>query len=200
MFHVFVLRVAAVSIVHGDLTTSNLMLVPTLSDPVLGGLVVVDFGLALVSQLNEDRAVDLYVLERAFLSTHPNSEKMVLPYPQPQPTPNHAASAATSSSVAVDQRRRAVPSRACVDAVHSLTNLCVWLLCLLPLSLHLVRCRAFELPGFVPSGQQGAEQAQHRSGAHCTAPHRSLRIMSHNVSKHRGDEAQIASAQRTHGA
>jgi hypothetical protein len=39
--------------------------------------VVIDFGLSEVSQLNEDRAVDLYVLERAFLSTHPNSEKMV---------------------------------------------------------------------------------------------------------------------------
>ena len=65
-----------VSIVHGDLTTSNLMLVPTAVDPVLGSLVVIDFGLALVSLMNEDRAVDLYVLERAFLSTHPNSEKV----------------------------------------------------------------------------------------------------------------------------
>lgn len=39
--------------------------------------VVIDFGLASVSEKNEERAVDLYVLERAFLSTHPNSEKMV---------------------------------------------------------------------------------------------------------------------------
>lgn len=64
------------SIVHGDLTTSNLMLVPTSSDSVLGSLVVIDFGLATVSLMNEDRAVDLYVLERAFLSTHPNSESV----------------------------------------------------------------------------------------------------------------------------
>jgi tRNA A-37 threonylcarbamoyl transferase component Bud32 len=44
--------------------------------PVFVSQVVIDFGLASVSKLNEDRAVDLYVLERAFLSTHPNSEKM----------------------------------------------------------------------------------------------------------------------------
>jgi TP53 regulating kinase-like protein len=30
-----------------------------------------------VSSLPEDKAVDLYVLEKAFLSTHPNSEEMV---------------------------------------------------------------------------------------------------------------------------
>jgi TP53 regulating kinase-like protein len=36
--------------------------------------VVIDFGLAYHSQLAEDKAVDLYVLERALSSTHPNSE------------------------------------------------------------------------------------------------------------------------------
>jgi hypothetical protein len=35
--------------------------------------VLVDFGLAYVSTLAEDKAVDLYVLERAFASTHPDS-------------------------------------------------------------------------------------------------------------------------------
>jgi len=65
----------AAGIIHGDLTTSNLMLTSTPNDPI-GALSIIDFGLASISQLNEDRAVDLYVLERAFLSTHPNSEKM----------------------------------------------------------------------------------------------------------------------------
>jgi len=32
---------------------------------------MIDFGLSCVSFLPEDRAVDLYVLERAFASTHP---------------------------------------------------------------------------------------------------------------------------------
>ncbi|KAJ3023800.1 TP53 regulating kinase [Thoreauomyces humboldtii] len=58
-------------IVHGDLTTSNMMLrLPTHS------LVLIDFGLSMVSTLVEDKAVDLYVLERALISTHPNTEEL----------------------------------------------------------------------------------------------------------------------------
>jgi tRNA A-37 threonylcarbamoyl transferase component Bud32 len=38
--------------------------------------VLIDFGLSYVSNLVEDKAVDLYVLERAFSSTHPDSEPM----------------------------------------------------------------------------------------------------------------------------
>jgi TP53 regulating kinase-like protein len=38
--------------------------------------VLVDFGLAYQSSLVEDKAVDLYVLERAFSSTHPDSEPL----------------------------------------------------------------------------------------------------------------------------
>lgn len=52
------------NIIHGDLTTSNMMLRGT-------ELVMIDFGLAIVSASLEDRAVDMYVLERAILSTHP---------------------------------------------------------------------------------------------------------------------------------
>lgn len=37
---------------------------------------LIDFGLAYTSTLVEDKAVDLYVLERAFTSTHPDSEPM----------------------------------------------------------------------------------------------------------------------------
>jgi TP53 regulating kinase-like protein len=35
---------------------------------------VIDFGLSFVSNLPEDKAVDLYVLERAFASTHPKTD------------------------------------------------------------------------------------------------------------------------------
>ncbi|EFX03538.1 hypothetical protein CMQ_466 [Grosmannia clavigera kw1407] len=68
-----------VGIVHGDLTTSNLMLRPdatTASGHLDGDVVVIDFGLASQSSSDEDRAVDLYVLERAFGSTHPRAEHL----------------------------------------------------------------------------------------------------------------------------
>jgi TP53 regulating kinase-like protein len=35
---------------------------------------LIDFGLSYNSGLVEDKAVDLYVLERAFASTHPDSQ------------------------------------------------------------------------------------------------------------------------------
>lgn len=54
------------NIVHGDLTTSNMILTPS------GDIVLIDFGLSSTSHLNEDKAVDLYVLERAIASSHPN--------------------------------------------------------------------------------------------------------------------------------
>ena len=38
---------------------------------------LIDFGLGSVSNSEEDMAVDLYVLERAFASTHPRSEEFV---------------------------------------------------------------------------------------------------------------------------
>jgi tRNA A-37 threonylcarbamoyl transferase component Bud32 len=84
-------------VIHGDLTTSNMMLRPSASgaydlvrcrhlsclasdcladrDPeTCASQVMIDFGLAYMSTLWEDKAVDLYVLERAFSSTHPGSE------------------------------------------------------------------------------------------------------------------------------
>lgn len=70
-------------IVHGDLTTSNMMLRPRAGcegekserERLLEGeIVLIDFGLATQSAAEEDRAVDLYVLERAFGSTHPRAE------------------------------------------------------------------------------------------------------------------------------
>lgn len=95
-------------VVHGDLTTSNIMVKPqkqavqvngggdgisgvpiqdahmaSTENPTIsasrppsleGELVLIDFGLAVQSIQDEDRAVDLYVLERAFGSTHPRQE------------------------------------------------------------------------------------------------------------------------------
>ncbi|KAB5535131.1 kinase-like domain-containing protein, partial [Coniochaeta sp. 2T2.1] len=72
-------------IVHGDLTTSNMMLRPREEGETQGAksererllegeIVLIDFGLATQSAHEEDRAVDLYVLERAFGSTHPRAE------------------------------------------------------------------------------------------------------------------------------
>ncbi|KXH68187.1 serine/threonine-protein kinase BUD32, partial [Colletotrichum salicis] len=77
-----------IGIVHGDLTTSNMMLRPPktstststttdqsqTNDPLEGQVFIIDFGLASQSTSDEDRAVDLYVLERAFGSTHPRAE------------------------------------------------------------------------------------------------------------------------------
>ncbi|KAL1968466.1 hypothetical protein VTN77DRAFT_1996 [Rasamsonia byssochlamydoides] len=89
-------------VIHGDLTTSNLILRDNntasnssssdeLQQPsnsvnveteaerpasMTGEIVIIDFGLAGQSVHEEDRAVDLYVLERAFGSTHPRTERL----------------------------------------------------------------------------------------------------------------------------
>ncbi|XP_034540316.1 EKC/KEOPS complex subunit TP53RK [Notolabrus celidotus] len=62
-------------VVHGDLTTSNMLLrrAPREGE---SDLVLIDFGLSYISALPEDKGVDLYVLEKAFLSTHPNTEAL----------------------------------------------------------------------------------------------------------------------------
>lgn len=74
-------KMHSIGIIHGDLTTSNMMLNPpagqTETDNVSGlegEIVIIDLGLASGGVHDEDRAVDLYVLERAFGSTHPRAE------------------------------------------------------------------------------------------------------------------------------
>lgn len=62
-------------VIHGDLTTSN-MLLRCSPDNGEWDLVLIDFGLSYISALPEDKGVDLYVLEKAFLSTHPNTEAL----------------------------------------------------------------------------------------------------------------------------
>ncbi|KAI1742647.1 tyrosine protein kinase [Xylaria scruposa] len=84
-------RMHKIGIIHGDLTTSNMMLRPwergkepanghhVEGDGLLEGeIVIIDFGLASQSTSEEDRAVDLYVLERAFASTHSRAEKLFM--------------------------------------------------------------------------------------------------------------------------
>ncbi|MHA1594714.1 MAG: Kae1-associated kinase Bud32 [Candidatus Baldrarchaeia archaeon] len=51
-------------IIHGDLTTSNMILSPD------GRIVFIDFGLAEYSKELEDRAVDIHLMRRALESTH----------------------------------------------------------------------------------------------------------------------------------
>jgi len=63
-FGQIVARLHGAGLVHGDLTTSNVLV----SGP---GLVLVDFGLAQRSADVEDRGVDLHLVERTFESTHP---------------------------------------------------------------------------------------------------------------------------------
>ncbi|EDQ85752.1 uncharacterized protein MONBRDRAFT_34115 [Monosiga brevicollis MX1] len=60
-------RLHANDLIHGDLTTSNMIRRPNAQ------LVMIDFGLSSITKMEEDKAVDLYVLERALDSTHPNS-------------------------------------------------------------------------------------------------------------------------------
>ena len=59
----------SVDVIHGDLTTSNMLLRDS------EDIVLIDFGLSYISSLVEDKGVDLYVLERALLSSHPNTEQ-----------------------------------------------------------------------------------------------------------------------------
>uniref|UniRef100_A0A1A8FGF9 non-specific serine/threonine protein kinase n=1 Tax=Nothobranchius korthausae TaxID=1143690 RepID=A0A1A8FGF9_9TELE len=70
-------------VIHGDLTTSN-MLLRCSSQDTESDLVLIDFGLSYISSLPEDKGVDLYVLEKAFLSSHPNTnvlfEKLLQSY------------------------------------------------------------------------------------------------------------------------
>lgn len=52
------------SIIHGDLTTSNMILTPS------GRICFVDFGLGEYSRESEIRGVDLHLMKRALQSTH----------------------------------------------------------------------------------------------------------------------------------
>jgi TP53 regulating kinase-like protein len=55
-------------IIHGDLTTSNILIKDYEGQE--SKMYCIDFGLSFISRQLEDKAVDLYVLERALQSTH----------------------------------------------------------------------------------------------------------------------------------
>lgn len=63
-------KMHANNIIHGDLTTSNILLNPKTDDFAEYDLVAIDFGLSNYGHSGEQKGVDLYVLERALLSTH----------------------------------------------------------------------------------------------------------------------------------
>jgi TP53 regulating kinase-like protein len=50
--------------------------IPTSTSNLTGEIILIDFGLAATTIQDEDRAVDLYVLERAFAATHPGAERL----------------------------------------------------------------------------------------------------------------------------
>lgn len=64
--------------VHGDLTSSNIVLVQDHKEANTWTPHLIDFGLGSMSNMVEDKGVDLYVLERAIISTHSSySDKYV---------------------------------------------------------------------------------------------------------------------------
>jgi len=83
---VLVAKIHANDVIHGDLTTSNMLIEqaePSKTSVTADeeskptpNMVLIDFGLSFVGKTAEDKAVDLYVLERAFLSTHPDTEQL----------------------------------------------------------------------------------------------------------------------------
>lgn len=92
-----VAKLHSAKVVHGDLTTSNMMIRmksntndaldihSILMEKLLSNtdhdinieIVIIDFGLGKMQANVEDMAVDLYVLERAYASTHPNMESIM---------------------------------------------------------------------------------------------------------------------------
>ncbi|CAG2161208.1 unnamed protein product, partial [Oppiella nova] len=58
-------RIHNCGVIHGDLTTSNFMI-----NSKKNLLIPIDFGLSSFSTSAEDRAVDLYVLEKVIISSH----------------------------------------------------------------------------------------------------------------------------------
>jgi len=63
-------RLHSCGIVHGDLTTSNILLKE-------GKLFLIDFGLAYLDKTVEARGVDIHVLFQTFESTHEKHEELI---------------------------------------------------------------------------------------------------------------------------
>ncbi|XP_060652536.1 EKC/KEOPS complex subunit Tp53rkb [Drosophila nasuta] len=67
------------NIIHGDLTTSNILINQNPAAKNEYDVILIDFGLSHYNQGAEDKGVDLYVLERALLSTH-SEQKYIFEY------------------------------------------------------------------------------------------------------------------------
>lgn len=92
-----------VGVVHGDLTTSNFLVTDRQN------VVPVDFGLSTHSTSSEDRAVDLYVLERALQTTHVSDDKFQLilhEYNKTVPSPENEKSLKKLEEVRTRGRKR----------------------------------------------------------------------------------------------
>lgn len=73
-------KIHSQNLLHGDLTTSNI-LVSRHGVTDNNSIYLIDFGLSVISNLVEDKAVDLFVLgrssltsEKAFICSHPDYE------------------------------------------------------------------------------------------------------------------------------
>ncbi|KAH7729389.1 Nori-2 protein [Aphelenchoides avenae] len=99
-------RFHAAHFTHGDLTTSNVML----RDQDPQKVVLIDFGLAQNTTKAEDKAVDLYVLERAIRSTHNAVDSFVgaiyRGYQTAMPTKQHGAVMSKLQEVRLRGRKR----------------------------------------------------------------------------------------------
>lgn len=105
-------------LIHGDLTTSNIIFRSSKSESESElTAVLIDFGLAQVSALVEDKAVDLYVLERAISSTHPESKELFSLILQAY------SSKMTSPKVILDKLAEGTPYFCVADAIFYFSSI-----------------------------------------------------------------------------
>lgn len=64
------------NIVHGDLTTSNMLVLNQKDGNSDFKVALIDFGLSRIDTSAESKGVDLYVLERALISTHSTANEV----------------------------------------------------------------------------------------------------------------------------
>ena len=84
LFGAAIARLHDADLTHGDLTTSNVIFVASGGgggdgDAARSEAVLIDFGLGAIKTSPEDKAVDLYVLERALASTHVDPAALLKP-------------------------------------------------------------------------------------------------------------------------